>query len=199
MICQSENKKISVIIPTPICAENISFLMQTIIRLVEHRDYKYLYEFVVVPNNMTGFSKPVNIGIKNSHGDYLLIMNDDVEILNFGWENIMMRVFDVDDTVGIVAPTQTRHHNKYSALWFTLIKKEVFDKIGLLDEDLNYFMQDIDFGYRARKAGYRTEFVRLNVKHVISQTTSRLENEEQLKNEAREIFEKKWGMKVEDL
>ena len=194
-----ENRKISVIIPTPTCAENINLLTQTIIRLVEHRDYKYLYEFIVSPNNWTGFSKPVNAGIKVAKGEYILIMNDDVEVLNFGWEDIMMNVFKRDDNVGIVGVRESRHYSKYSALWFTLIKKEVFDKIGLLDEDLNYFMQDIDFGYRARKAGFRTEFVRLNIKHGLSQTTSRLDNEEELKREAKEIFEKKWGIGVDDL
>lgn len=39
-----------------------------------------------------------------------------------------------------------------------LIKRDVIDRIGLLDEDYFYF-DDTDWGYRARRAGYRLVYV----------------------------------------
>ncbi len=38
---------------------------------------------------------------------------------------------------------------------FMLIKKEVINKIGLLDEDFFMYAEDIDFSYRAKKAGFQ--------------------------------------------
>lgn len=38
---------------------------------------------------------------------------------------------------------------------FMLIKKEVIIKIGLLDEDFFMYAEDIDFSYRAKKAGFQ--------------------------------------------
>jgi GT2 family glycosyltransferase len=187
---------ITIIIPTVIDGNSILMLSNTLVKLIDHRDLHYLYEIIIVPNEWKGFSIPVNAGIKEAKGEYILIMNDDVEILNYGWERIMLEAFK--DDIGIVGFYGTNHYDKYSAMWFTMIKKEVFDKIGLLDEELNYFMQDIDFGYRAEKAGYRTEFVKLELNHWHCQTTKRLENVEILKKEAKEKFEEKWGMKIED-
>lgn len=37
---------------------------------------------------------------------------------------------------------------------YMMVKKEVFDKIGLLDENFFMYLEDIDFCYRAKKAGY---------------------------------------------
>jgi cellulose synthase/poly-beta-1,6-N-acetylglucosamine synthase-like glycosyltransferase len=79
-------------------------------------------------------------------------------------------------------------------MWFTMIKKEVFDEIGFLDENMNIFSQDLDFGYRALKEGYVTMFVNPPVRHAWCQTTSMLENQEDLKAEAKEVFKTKWGI-----
>ncbi len=38
---------------------------------------------------------------------------------------------------------------------FMLIKKEVFNKIGLLDEDFFMYAEDIDFSYRTKQAGFQ--------------------------------------------
>lgn len=35
-----------------------------------------------------------------------------------------------------------------------LVKKKVFEKIGLLDEDFFLYWEDVDFSYRAKKAGF---------------------------------------------
>jgi GT2 family glycosyltransferase len=44
-----------------------------------------------------------------------------------------------------------------------LIKKEVIEKIGLLDEDYFAFFEDLDWNIRAQKAGYQSVYVPLSV------------------------------------
>lgn len=41
---------------------------------------------------------------------------------------------------------------------FMVIKKEVIDKIGLLDEKLPMYLEDIEFSFRAKKNGFKTYY-----------------------------------------
>lgn len=184
--------KFSIVIPT--VPGNERLLRTSLSSLMKHRDSAADYEVIVVPNNWEGFSKPVNRGIELATGDYILIMNDDVEILEKFWERKMVLAFK--EGVGIVGPLESMQHGKYSAMWFTMIKREVFDKIGLLDETMNLFSQDIDFGYHALKEGFKTEFIELPLRHATSSTTGKMERaeSEKIKNEAKARFKEKWGV-----
>ncbi len=58
-----------------------------------------------------------------------------------------------------------------------LIKREVIEKIGLLEEAFFLYYEDVDFSLRARKAGYRLVVAQgSHVWHKISQTTKKLGN-----------------------
>lgn len=46
-------------------------------------------------------------------------------------------------------------HCSYAPTCFMLIRKEVFDKVGLMDEKYFAYYDDTDFVLRAGKAGYR--------------------------------------------
>jgi len=50
-----------------------------------------------------------------------------------------------------------------------LIKKEVFDQIGLFDEDFFLYFEDVDFCIRAKQAGFKTL---INPRTVINHQTS---------------------------
>ena len=55
-----------------------------------------------------------------------------------------------------------------------VIKREVFEKIGLLDEKLVIYFEDLDFIVRLRKAGYETKAVSsVSFAHLGGGTTSR--------------------------
>ena len=186
--------KISIVIPTVLGNEKL--LMRALSSLVKFKDPKHEYEFVIVANDWEGFSIPVNRGLKMATGEFVLIMNDDVEVQGSGWEDNFLKAFE-NLSVGIVGHHRTEQHDKrYSAMWFTMIKKTLFEELGYLDENMNLYSQDIDFGYRAMKAGYETSFAEAPIRHYTSSTTGRLakeDNEEYLAS-AKKMFFQKYGV-----
>ena len=53
-----------------------------------------------------------------------------------------------------------------------LYRRDVFDKIGLFDEDFFAYLEDIDIGYRAKLAGYHNRYEpRAKVYHIGSATS----------------------------
>ena len=86
-------------------------------------------------------------------------------------------------------------------MWFTMIKKSLFAEIGYLDENMNLYSQDIDFGYRARKDGHVTSFVDAPIKHYTSSTTGRIASDENEAEKVRskEFFKQKWGLDHDDI
>jgi len=53
-------------------------------------------------NENLGFSKGNNIGIKNSNGSYVLILNNDTEIINKDWLDNIIKIFESDKKIGVV-------------------------------------------------------------------------------------------------
>jgi GT2 family glycosyltransferase len=130
-----------------------------------------------------GFTKAVNQGIKVSSSDYVCINNNDI-IVSDGWLEEMIYVAEGHSDIGIVNPSSNfgkrkpwgktfkqyansrtfGKHGQYSETaspvgFCYLIKREVIDKIGLLDEGYSpgYF-EDTDYALRAKAAGYKSVF-----------------------------------------
>jgi len=180
----------------------IKQLLESIIKKTSYKNY----EITVVDNGSTdgsqsvikrfknvklienksnlGFPKAANIGIKNSKGNYFVLLNNDMEIVNSDWLENLLSVAMSDRRVGIVGPKLIfpsgkiqfaggfvsdhviiRGRNKdkdqcndiVDVDYSTgLITRELVDKIGLFDEDYSpgYF-EDTDFCFRARFSGFR--------------------------------------------
>ncbi len=81
-----------------------------------------------------GFAKANNIGIKESNGHYIVLMNSDVEILDNCLE-IMYSYIDKHSSIGILGPkvlnpdkTLQRSFKKFPTLWNTLCRACYLDK-----------------------------------------------------------------------
>jgi len=148
--------------------------------------------------NNLGFAGGNNIGIKRAMengADCLLILNNDT-VVDKGILKELIEELYRDDTIGIVGPKiyyydrpEILHmEKKYAGIESPLetfisgccflVKKNVFNEIGLLDDIFFLFFEETDFFLRARKKGYRTLYVptKGKVLHKFSPSVSKLKN-----------------------
>lgn len=161
----------------------------------------------------SGFSKGNNIGIRNSKGKYILLLNSDTLVFQDSIENLMSSairndyeicgpvLLNVDNTVQrswFDFPSSIKvflrltemylvfyklsksfifklfYSNMKPAFMFTeinndttvgylsfaciLIKKEIIEKIGDLDESLFFYHEDCEYGFRAKANSYKINY-----------------------------------------
>lgn len=113
-----------------------------------------------------GYTKATNLGIKAATGDYIILLNNDTELIpqaHNTWLDMLTAPFISDSSTGISGPLQLydNYANSMVMIFFcVMIKREVFDKIGLLDEIFSPGGgEDIDFTVRANQAGYTSKLV----------------------------------------
>jgi GT2 family glycosyltransferase len=166
-----------------------------------------------------GFIKAVNKGIKLSDAKYLCLLNNDT-IVTKGWLGEMAKVFTKGPLIGIVNPSSNTLGQKLpaggtpeefaensrsqsglfvelgSAFGFCmLMKRDLFDKIGLFDEvyGMGNF-EDTDFSLRAKEKGYKT--VRAFASYVYHKESRSFNLFRSFKKDFeknKQIFESKWG------
>ena len=111
-----------------------------------------------------GFTKAINEGVKIAQADYIVLLNNDTVILDKGapknaWLDMLVNPFLEDDKVGITGPLEL--HDDYAdadvmIFFCVMIKRELFDKIGLLDESYSPGGgEDVDFSVKAQQLGYK--------------------------------------------
>ena len=179
-----------------------------------------------------GFPVAVNQGIRAATGDTIVILNNDCIVTPNWLEILLSRLSDGLDMVGpvtnsISGPQQVlidiyddipalniaaeTHRKKNAGQWYPFhrivffcvaIKREVIDKIGLLDEAYtpgNY--EDDDYCMRAIDAGFKLGVARdCYVHHVGSVTHKALGLDyQELAARNRKIFDAKWGVKYDTL
>lgn len=140
-------------------------------------------KLVSLPDNQ-GFPAACNYGLRMAAGDNLLLLNNDIQVTPRWLEN-MHRCLRSSDDIGIVGPLTNyasgkqqikepfttvedmaeRYNTPDSAKWLQverlvgmcfLFKREVMDRIGLLDERFSPgHFEDDDYCYRARVNGFR--------------------------------------------
>ncbi len=147
------------------------------------RGLKSIKEVIMIDNNIEnrGFAKAANAGIRQALEkdiDHILLVNPDVvfnklnfeKFLNSAPADILSPVikfkrnnrwfYDFGGRVNWVLGRPDHLQRPSSALDYVsgacmLIKREVFDKIGLFNEDYFLYFEDVDFCLRAKKARFK--------------------------------------------
>jgi len=128
-----------------------------------------------------GFAGGNNAGIKQAlekGADYILLLNNDT-VIEPGFLKTLIEAGEGDKKVGILGPviyeykTDKIHFNGGKVNWLytesrhiagvtdyitgacMLVKREVIEKIGLMDEDYFLYCEDVDWCLKARRAGYK--------------------------------------------
>ena len=110
-----------------------------------------------------GYTRATNRGIGCSTGDYILLLNNDVQILDFwsknAWMNALTEPFIHDEKMAITGTVKYVEHSinrEFLIFSCVLIKRQVFGQIGMLDEIFSPgYGEDIDFCLRAEEAGLK--------------------------------------------
>jgi GT2 family glycosyltransferase len=160
-----------------------------------------------------GWVRAVNQGIRASRSPYVCIMNNDTVVHTDKWLSGLVNVAERAKDIGLVNPRfETKKKVPKGAFievdfcrgYCVLIKREVIDRIGVLDEayGLGYYDDD-DFSVRAIRAGYRC--VRANdvyVEHLRDSTFSAVfseDNRRRLHEKNKALFYSKWGKRLKIL
>ncbi len=142
---------------------------------------------VIPMGRNTGFALAVNRGIHESRGEWIAVLNNDVElapdyfaallaavraggawfatgkILKSGAGKTVDGTFDVVCRGGTAwragngqtdGPVFSRERRIWSAPWTAaLFRAELFQRVGLLDESFESYLEDVEFGLRCALAG----------------------------------------------
>jgi GT2 family glycosyltransferase len=100
----------------------------------------------------------------------------------------------IGELVGMGQPDQEKYNlmgkTDFAVGTCMLIKRDVFDRIGFLDERFFFYHEDVDFCYRANKAGYSIWYQPESV--IIHRVSSSTENQHEkrvfLYEQARTVF-----------
>ncbi len=170
-------------------SENIEY--QTVIAVVDNNsndgtdlllNEKYRNKILYIRNKENyGLAKALNIGIEAVKDvEYLMLMNDDVELFDDTLNLMINRLKDYPNVYGIPArlvyPDKTPQRmklkivgvnkkvpDKISTIKFAgttacMYRREVFEIVGLFDEFYFFYNEDLDFSVRAKRKGIRFLF-----------------------------------------
>jgi len=130
---------------------------------------------IVVAGPKRGFTKTVNDGLRQLKPDEdVCILNDDVTGFQHGWLATLQRALYLDKKCGIVGPsgksacisrTGKRGDSGLQecdqlSFWCVVIKREVIDQIGILDERFIHYASDNEYCMRAKRKGWKIVWVK---------------------------------------
>lgn len=192
---------------------------------------KYLRKLNKLRDNVTlienkpnvGWIKAINQGIEKAKSDYVMFINNDILIqpTMSQWLLKMCKYLEAHNDVGAVGPISNyvmglqhmdnnrfiltlEHDTNFLIGFCMLVKKEVIDKIGGLDERFGMGgNDDLDYSIRIKEAGYRLKVLRdVFVNHIGTKSLPDICNGDvkKLDDDTRVILIDKWGKdKVDEL
>ncbi|MCX6750917.1 MAG: glycosyltransferase family 2 protein [Candidatus Pacearchaeota archaeon] len=165
---------------------------------------------LITTKGSSGQSRVWNEGIKRALGwnfDYVLLIDDDTEFVNKNWLSELVKVGESDKRIGLIgckliyADGSMQHVGGYIRGWritresnypnkvfevdhvmgcFMLIKREVIDKIGLVDEIYTpYLLEETDYCIKIKKNRFKivtvpyVEVIHKKSKTINTQTNSK--------------------------
>jgi GT2 family glycosyltransferase len=165
---------------------------------------------LALPSNM-GFAAAVNRGISATAGEYVALLNNDVE-LDPDWLGEVVAALDEHPDAASATPKLLSYHDRdvldgagddlswsgvctrrgyrrpdvgqyeapeevFSACGgAALYRRSALERIGLFDEDFFAYLEDVDWGFRARLAGFGCRYVPSSrAYHMGGATTDRID------------------------
>lgn len=141
---------------------------------------KFPQVFLIENQENLGFIKASNLGLRNYNARYALLLNDDTVVKDSALDKMVEfmdnhpeagacgpKLLNIDGTLqrqGGLLGKRFWRSNKPVTVDFVIgavliVRKEVIDKVGILDENLYFYNDDLDWCVRIRKAGWKIYFL----------------------------------------
>lgn len=176
-----------------------------------NRGFIYNGSTVVIPNEDFNYNKFLNIGLKYSTSDWVIIANNDV-IFTQNWFTNLMDFQSKNPQYLSLSPYEPNWHiekgmhktaSHYAGYrtsyeitgWCIVIHRSVIDKCELFDEQFKFWYQDNDYAETIRHAKIQHALVtNSRVYHDISKSydTMSAEKLHEMTHAQTQIFYKKW-------
>lgn len=153
---------------------------------------------VIIPESDFNFHKFLNIGIKASKGDYIALCNNDL-IFYGHWFSAILEIANKNKNILSFSPTGTTpllNEKKGFSVgykvrthingWCIIVKKEVFDKIGSLDEKFDFYFADNDYAMTLKR--HNIKHARIYNSHVVHLEKKSTKMSERLLNDKKEFL-----------
>jgi len=179
----------------------------------EMQPYQYPGTKTIYPDTAFGYNKYLNIGISMTGNPYICLCNNDL-IFHPGWATEILKAFrqypilssanpysenfDYDARIkagdNVIRRDKTWYMNGVLTGWCIFVKRSVFEKTGLLDEQFTFWYADNDYDLTLKKYGLKHALVKSAlVTHLFCQSHDLLlDKKEELTEGQRVIFENKW-------
>jgi GT2 family glycosyltransferase len=127
------------------------------------------YQIIKSDKNL-GFGKANNLGVKHSKQKYVFFLNIDTELELNSIEELMKNVENSSTDVGLWEARQFpyEHPKVYNPVsmetsWSSgaccLVRRDYFTQIGMFDEKIFMYGEDVDLSWRFRAHGYKLIYV----------------------------------------
>jgi GT2 family glycosyltransferase len=195
--------ELSIVVPT---LDVTQPRVQSTLRAIQERT-DVAHELVVVDNGAPpqGFSAPVNSGLRAARGRYMVVMNDDVEVLP-GWWAPLREALDAGAPVVFPLTIDGAMRHDFAA-WCFALTRATLDEFAaapgeFLEPEFRVWFQDTDLLHRLRLAGRPPQLVEASqIRHGLSLTVATSDprlrawiDQQILRDKA--AFEARWGTNV---
>jgi GT2 family glycosyltransferase len=117
-----------------------------------------------------GVTQAFNAGLQTSRGDYLVILNNDVEILGTHWLKILVQPFSRPEVAatGPLKLWSPEANTEFLVFCCVMIPRRVLDVVGYLSTEFGVgYGEDIDWCKRAILEGFKIVLVPEGVKLIV--------------------------------
>ncbi|BAZ01851.1 hypothetical protein NIES37_58580 [Tolypothrix tenuis PCC 7101] len=193
--------------------ETINFKILVIESNKSLKPYQYEHTLTVYPEEKFGFHRYLNLGIQSTNSPFVCLCNNDL-IFEKNWASEILKEMDKDPLLLSASPYCPEFHLKrgfqknHSPIigynngilvgWCIFVKREIFDTIGKLDENLEFWYCDLDYAQTLQQYNIKHCLISSSfVMHLMNKTLEETEQKEveKLTNFQYLYYDYKWNHK----
>ncbi|MCM3338822.1 glycosyltransferase family 2 protein [Paenibacillus sp. MER TA 81-3] len=127
------------------------------------------YQFHLLETNL-GFGKANNYAVNRTEQDYIFFLNIDTEVVEDCFTELWNAIERSNQNIGLWECRQFpyEHPKVYNPVtlevsWASaaacVVRRDCFEKVGMFDENIFMYAEDVDLSWRLRAYGYKLQYV----------------------------------------